>query len=780
MKSKVKPKNTSVYRIEGLNCPDCAEAIQKGVARLPEVKDADVDYLSSQLKVTSETESKQTEEIIRTIRRLGYDAKRHDNLTHSTLLVIGMDCPEESTPIESHLRSIDGVEEIGFNLLENKLFLTHSIPLESIRNELRSIGFESELQSEVGAEPPRSFWQKHKSLALVIITGLLAVAGTVITNLQVDSGLAIPIFLLAIVIGGYPISRKGITEARHLRLGINFLMSIAVIGAMILGEWSEAAMVVFLFSLANYLEARSMTRARRSIRSLMDLAPETATVQSKEGIVTKAAESVEIGEVIVAKPGDRLPLDGVVKQGKSRINQAPLTGESVPVEKQEGDEVFAGTINEYGSLLVEVTKKYQDSALSRVVKLVEEAQAKKAPTQAFVEKFSYYYTPAVVILAGLLAVVPPLILNAPFQEWFYRALVLLVISCPCALVISTPVAIVSGLTNAARHGILIKGGVYLEEFGRIRAIALDKTGTITEGRPRVVQTLPMNGMSDAQLLTLAASVEARSEHPLSRAVVEEARHRKLRLLPVDHFEALPGKGLKARVDGDEIIVGNHALFEELELCDSAVHAELEKIENANHTAILVANGTSMLGIVSVADSVRANARSAFQELHKAGIRKLVMLTGDNHRTAAAITDETGIDESHAELLPQEKVEAIEKLKERYGKIAMVGDGINDAPALAAATIGASMGATGTNAALETADIALMKDDLSKLPYLKRLSRYTVRNIKENIFLALGIKAVFLMLAIPGLATLWMAVVADMGASLLVVFNGLRVLRFGND
>lgn len=720
--TEIEKSKKSIFKISGMDCPGCAKTIESSISKLPSVKEASLDFVSTELRVVHAAEPSNSNQIINLISKLGFEAIYKDSDT--------------------------------------------------------SEGLKLKAESEQAKDTASHFLHKNNALIRVCFTAVFAIGGSIWGYLQEDSFISISFLVMAILSGGVAIAKKGISEARNLRLGINFLMTIAVIGAMYLGEWSEAAMVVFLFSLANYLETRTLERARRTIQSLMDLAPETGLVKTTEGEITKPAESIHIGEILVIKPGDRIPLDGTIEEGHSSINQAPITGESMPVEKVAGDEVFAGTINEHGSLLVKVSREYQDSTLSRIIKLVEEAQAKKAPAQAFVEKFSQYYTPAVVIFAVLIAVIPPLFLAMSFELWFYRALVLLVISCPCALVISTPVAIVSGLTNAARHGILIKGGMYLEEFGRIQAMAMDKTGTVTEGKPRVLEIVGLNGASDTELLQFAASAENRSEHPISKAITKRAREEGIELLPVSRFQALPGKGLKAKINGKNLIIGNHALFEELELCDESIHSKLEQIENANQTAVLVGIEQELLGILSVADSIRPKIKSTITELHRTGIKKVVMLTGDNHRTANAIAQEIGIDEFYAELLPQDKVDAMEKIKKKHKGVAMVGDGINDAPALAAASIGVSMGSSGTNQALETADIALMKDDLSKLPYLKRLSKYTLTNIKQNITVALGLKAVFLALAIPGLATLWMAVIADMGASLLVVFNGLRVLKFG--
>jgi Cd2+/Zn2+-exporting ATPase len=600
----------------------------------------------------------------------------------------------------------------------------------------------------------------------------------VLRYLQFADSVTIPLLLIAVVAGGFHIVRKGWNEAINLTLGMNFLMSIAVIGAMIIGEWSEGAMVIFLFALAQLLESYSLDRARKSIQSLMALASNVALLKDESGERIVPVEEIKVDDVIIIKPGERIPMDGIVSAGNSFVNQSPITGESLPVAKIIADEVFAGTINGQGSMEVRVTKKFEDSTLSRIIHLVEEAQAKKAPTQNFVERFARYYTPAVVSFAVLLAIIPPLVFHASFNDWFYRALVLLVISCPCALVISTPITIVSGLTNAARNGILIKGGAYLENFNRLKALAFDKTGTLTEGKPRVQAIIPINHFNEREILTIAASIESRSEHPLGQAIVDYARSKNISLQPLENFESITGKGVRASINGTTYLIGNHRLFEESNWCEAEIHQHLEKIERKNHTAIILGKEGQVLGIIAIADAIRENADKAIKDLHRSGIQKTIMLTGDNHQTAEAIARELSIDEYHAELLPEDKVAAIKKLLTQYDQVAMVGDGINDAPALATATMGISMGTSGTDTALETADIALMNDDLSKLAYLKRLSRKTVRIIKQNIFIALFLKGIFVALAIPGLATLWMAVFADMGASLMVVFNGLRALKNG--
>ncbi len=491
----------------------------------------------------------------------------------------------------------------------------------------------------------------------------------------------------------------------------------------------------------------------------------------------KPIEQVPIGDIILIKPGNRIPLDGRVIAGSSLVDQAPITGESLPVSKSEGDEVYAGSLNQQGVLEVKVDRPYQDSTIAKIIHLIEEAQSQRAPIQRFVEKFAYYYTPIVVLLAIGFAVVPPLLFSGSFSQWFYRALVLLVISCPCALVISTPVTLVSALTTAARNGILIKGGTYLENFQRIGILAFDKTGTLTHGRPTVQTIIALNNHSAEEILRIAAAIEANSEHSIAQAIVAHAHHLGIEPQAVQNFQAIPGRGAKADVADKTFYIGNHKLFEENGCCQEKVHEHIRYIENQRHTAVLIGNHSQLIGVIALADEVRENAASAIQQLKRGGIEKIIMLTGDNEVTAQSISQKAGIEEFYAELLPAQKVTTIQQLTEGGKLVAMVGDGINDAPALAAATIGISMGVSGSDTAIETADIVLMKDDLNKIAFLKFLSKKTVKIIRQNIFISLFLKFAFFILAIPGLATLWMAVFADMGASLVVIFNGLRLLNF---
>jgi Cd2+/Zn2+-exporting ATPase len=553
-------------------------------------------------------------------------------------------------------------------------------------------------------------------------------------------------------------------------------MSIAVTGAVLIGQWPEAAMVMVLFTIAELIEARSLDRARHAISGLMQLTPDMATVQQADGQWREAeVRHVSIGALVRVRPGERIGLDGEVVSGQSSVDQAPITGESLPVDKAPGDKLFAGTINQAGALEYRVTAVAGHSTLARIIKSVEQAQGARAPTQRFVDTFSRIYTPVVFALALAVALIPPLFMAGAWFDWVYRALVLLVVACPCALVISTPVTIVSGLAAAARKGILIKGGVYLEGGRKLDFLALDKTGTLTHGKPVQTDTKVLDPLFEGRAQALAASLAERSDHPVSAAIAQLARAQGLALSEVSAFAALAGRGVRGDIDGETYHLGNHRLVEELGLCSPQLEAQLDQLERQGKTVVLLLDRSGPLALFAVADTVKDSSREAIAELHALGI-KTVMLTGDNPHTAQAIAAQVGIDRAEGNLLPADKLSTIEQLYAQGHRVGMVGDGINDAPALARAEIGFAMAAAGTDTAIETADVALMDDDLRKIPAFVRLSRQSAAILKQNIVLALGIKAIFLAITFAGMATLWMAVFADMGVSLLVVFNGLRLLR----
>ena len=703
----------------------------------------------------------------------------------SEFLIEKMDCPTEEGMIRNRLGSMQGIEKLDFNLMARVLTVTHTLPQEDeIVTAIRSLGMDAVSRTAPGVvELPvvqPSFWRRPSTI-LTILSGLFAVTAEVLALTAMDeSALLVRILaVIAILAGGYEVAGKAWHSIRTLSLNINFLMSVAVIGAVIVGEWTEAAVVIFLFAVAELIEAQSLDRARNAVRALMELAPEIALVLRGGSWTTVPIGAVERGERIRIKPGERLPLDGTIVEGGSTINQAPITGESVPVGKEVGDHVYAGSINEKGTFDFEATHTAAESTVSKIVQMIEKATANRAEAERFVDRFAKYYTPAIFVVAILVAALGPLLFDGTTSEWIYKGLVLLVIGCPCALVLSTPVTIVSGLAAGARRGILIKGGTYLEIGKNLKGVALDKTGTLTEGRPRVTDIIPLNGGDADHLLHITAAAEAKSEHPIASAIVaaHELKHIDEPEVPITAFASITGKGIEAVVEGRKLIIGKHALAHELGVCTPEVEEILGRLEAEGKTTVVVMTESEALGVIGIADAVRETSIRAVSELHDLGLRT-AMLTGDNNATAQRIATVVGIDDVRADLLPHNKIDALTELQKKYGAMGMVGDGINDAPALAQANIGFAMGAAGTDVALETADVALMEDNLLKLPEFIRLSRRTIAILWQNIVLALGIKFVFFILAMTGDATLWMAVFADMGASLLVVGNGLRLLGKG--
>ena len=693
----------------------------------------------------------------------------------SVFKVEGMDCREEVEILERRLNRLPGVEALSADVLSQRLRVSYDaakISTSALAASVAETGMRAWLEHE---RPSAMAPSARVRQVLVMTSGAALAIGFALQLAGFSSPIYLPAFVAAILTSGVYTVRRAFSAARVFSLDINVLMLLAVAGAMAIGEWEEGATVIFLFAFAQLLEARSMARARHAIRALMDLSPAEALVHRDGRDQRVPVDLVAIGETLVVRPGEKIPLDGEVINGHSPVNQAPITGESLPVEKGPGDEVFAGTINGRGALEVCVTRLRRDTTLARIVNLVETAQAQRAPVQILVDRFARYYTPAVIALAAALVAVPPL-LGGSIGEWTYRSLVLLVISCPCALVISTPVSVVSALAAAAREGVLIKGGVHLERTAAVRCVAFDKTGTLTRGVPRVVDVVPLHGTTSDEILRIAAALEARSEHPIAQAILKHAVGSGVRLQSSVGFRSLPGLGAEGQVDGHRALVGNHRLFEDHGLCTPEIHEGLDRLASNGRTAVLVAADDRPLGIISVADETRDAGRDAIAMLRRQGVKHIVLLTGDHQGTASGVARELGIDEVHAELLPEDKVRAVQTLRETYGVVAMVGDGVNDAPALAAADVGIVMGAVGTDVALETADVALMADELLKIPFTVRLSRATLRNIKTNVAISLSLKAVFLVMAVAGMATLWMAVLADMGASLFVIANGLRLLR----
>jgi Cd2+/Zn2+-exporting ATPase len=696
----------------------------------------------------------------------------------SVFRVEGMDCHEEVAILERRLKPLRGLEALSADVVGGTLRVSHDaaqLSAAAITEAVNSTGMRAWLDHDAASSiTVRSAGARE---AFLVVSGVAAAAGMGAGWLGATPLATGLLFALSVATGGWYWARRAWSAARLFALDINTLMLIAVVGAIAIGEWSEAAMVTFLFALAQWIESRNMERARLAIRALMELSPNEALVHRDGRDVRVPVDTVLIGDVLVVRPGEKIPLDGVVAAGDSEVNQAPITGESLPAVKQPGDEVFAGTINGHGALTVRVTHLRGDTTLARIINLVEHAQSERAPSQTFVERFARIYTPAVVGLAALVAVVPPLLFAEAWPAWVYRALVFLVISCPCALVLSTPVSIVSALAGAARKGVLIKGGRHLETLGRVRCVAFDKTGTLTHGTPAVVDVQAIAPWSRRDVLKLAASVESRSEHPIGRAIRRLARDEGVEAAACEAHRALPGLGASADVEGVPVAVGSRRLFEEQGWYTADADAVASGMAGADRTIVLLAAGGRPVGVIAVADAARQTGREAIGLLRRAGVPHIAMLTGDHASTAERVGAAMDVTEVRAGLLPEDKLQAIRDLKAAHGPVAMVGDGVNDAPALAAADVGIAMGVAGSDAALETADVALMSDELLRIPYAVRLSRSTVRNIQVNIALSLGLKTVFLVLAGLGMATLWMAVAADMGASLLVIGNGLRLLRF---
>ena len=688
-----------------------------------------------------------------------------------------MDCPTEERLIRDALGRLPGVTGLQFNLLQRVLTVSHDEgALAQVVPAIQALGFTPQVEDQGAAQQPVAAPAKKPWWPLAL-AAVLATASEVVhfAALGPDWWVAV-LAVVAIGLCGLNTYKKGWIALKNRNLNINALMSIAVTGAVLIGQWPEAAMVMVLFTLAELIEARSLDRARNAIRGLMDLAPPRATVRQADGSWQEVdVQVIGLGAVVRVRPGERISLDGEVVSGNSTVNQAPITGESLPVEKRAGDPVFAGTINEAGSLEFRVTAAARDTTLARIIHAVEEAQGSRAPTQRFVDQFSRIYTPVVFVFALAVAVLPPLLSGGAWFDWIYRALVLLVVACPCALVISTPVTIVSGLAAAARKGILIKGGVYLENGRHLALLALDKTGTLTHGKPVQTDSLHLLEADEPLHVIWAASLAVRSDHPVSRALALRAEELGQVLHNIEDFEALPGRGTKGRIDGRLLYMGNHRLVEDLGLCSAQLEQRLEALERQGKSVVVLCDEQRALMLFAVADTVRQTSREAVAELHELGVRTC-MLTGDNAHTAAAIAEQVGVDEARGDLLPADKLAWIEASQARGKVVGMVGDGINDAPALARAEIGFAMGAAGTDTAIETADVALMDDDLRKIPAFVRLSRQTHAILLQNIVLALGIKAIFLGMTLAGEATMWMAVFADMGVSLMVVFNGLRLLR----
>ena len=705
----------TVYRVQGFSCANCAGKFEGNVQKLPDVTDAKVNFGASKISVYGTA-------------------------------------------------TIDQLEQAG-------AFENLKVTPET------KIGVTNQNSEDIKEEDP--FLKKYSTLLYSI---LLIAFGFISMTVNGNDNILTPLlFIASMLIGGSNMLKTGLINLTKLEFDMRTLMTVAIIGGVLIGEWAEVAIVVVLFAISEALERFSMERARKSISSLMDIVPKEALIKRNGHEQLIHVDDIMVNDVMIVKPGQKISMDGIITSGHSSVNQAAITGESLPVEKSNNDEVFAGTLNEEGFLEVKITKLIEDTTISKIIHLVEEAQGERAPAQAFVDKFAKYYTPAIMVLALLVATVPPLFFNAEWSTWVYQGLAVLVVGCPCALVISTPISIVSAIGNAAKHGVLIKGGIHLEEMGSLKAIAFDKTGTLTKGVPALTDYKVLDSDTNGtELMSIVSALENRSQHPLASAIIKKAdsMNADYNNIVINHFSSITGRGIQGDVNNETYYIGSPALFTELNTpnFNSELQQEVTALQEHGKTVMLAGTSDKVLALIAVADEVRETSKRVIQKLHEVGIDKTVMLTGDNQSTAKAIAEHVGVSDVQSELMPEDKLNAINKLKEKYKHVGMVGDGVNDAPALAASTVGIAMGGAGTDTALETADVALMGDDLQKLPFTVKLSRKTLNIIKANITFAIAIKVLALLLVIPGWLTLWIAILSDMGATILVALNSLRLIK----
>lgn len=701
-----------------------------------------------------------------------------EKMTEKTYRIEGLSCTNCSGKFEKNVKQLPGVTSATVNFGASKISVEGQTTIEELEEAgaFENLIIRDDQENDEQVRSKESFIKRN--IALIISLGFILVAVISQLSLGEDHLLTKALYILAIIIGGFDLFKEGFSDLIKLDFSMESLMTIAIIGAAFIGEWAEGSIVVILFAISEALERFSMDKARQSIRSLMDIAPKEALIRRNNVEQLVSVDKIDIDDIMIIKPGQKIAMDGLVINGHSSVNQAAITGESVPVEKQLDDEVFAGTLNEEGVLEVKVTKKVTDTTIAKIIHLVEEAQGERAPAQAFVDKFAKYYTPFIIIMALLIVVVPPLFFGGDWNKWLYQGLSILVVGCPCSLVISTPVSIVSAIGNAAKNGVLVKGGVYLEEIGHLRAIAFDKTGTLTKGKPVVTDFIATSSETDINYLSIISSLESLSQHPLASAILNEADKTNVdyKSIQIEDFQSITGKGLTGIHQNIRYYIGSPKLFSASVIEETAVKVQYRQFQEQGKTAMYFGTDEQILGVIAVADEVRDSSAAVISELHKLSIEHTIMLTGDNTKTAESIGKQLGVTEIKGDLMPQEKLDSIKALRTTYNKVAMVGDGINDAPALAASTVGIAMGGAGTDTALETADVALMGDDLQKLPFIVRLSRQTLKVIKQNITFSLGIKLLALLLVIPGWLTLWIAIVADMGATLLVTLNGLRLMK----
>jgi Cd2+/Zn2+-exporting ATPase len=763
-------------RVDGMDCGDCAKTVEQSLRTLPGVADVTVRFVQGTADVRYDPARVSTEAMARRVSALGYRAEAEPSATRDagtwTFDVTGMDCADCACTVQAGVARLPGVHDAHVDFALGTLMVDADPALltpDAVIRAVEQAGYRAAVRGAARAvvQPTHAWWRQRRVIELAVAALLWAIGFAIEHRGGARVASAIP-FVAGMLLSGYPVARAGWFALKARRADMNLLMTIAAVGAVLIGQWDEGASVLILFAVGTMLQALTVERTRRSIAGLLALTPAEATVLHGDHTHRVPAEHVAVGDVVRVRPGERLPVDGVIVSGESAVDQAPITGESVPLDVQTGAAVFAGSINGDGTLDIRTAKPARDTALARIIALVEEAQASKAPAQAFVDRFAAVYTPLVILGALLVAVVPPLVAG-DWWGWLYKALVLLVIACPCALVISTPVALVAAIGAASRRGVLFKGGAALEALAAVRVVAFDKTGTLTAGRPAVVAVHACEGATERDVLAMAAALEVRSEHPLGRAIVEAAKRQHLPIADVADYRAMPGRGGSGTVNGHPVSVGSVRWFAERGLWEDAGH---EAYLTEGDALVAVSSGERMIGLITLRDAVRPESAAAVRAL-RALADRVVMLTGDNARTAGRVAAETGMPDVRADLLPADKLAAVRELS-ATGPVAMIGDGINDAPALAAAAVGVAMGAAGTDAAIEAADVALMADDLGRLPEAIRLARRTLGIIRQNIAASLVVKALFLALTLAGVTNLWLAVFADMGMSLLVTANALRV------
>ena len=757
------------------DCEQCIERLRQMLAELDGMQVVELDGGGRTLKVTYDREQVTFDEIREHARLAGVTLQQR--YKHDLIQIAGLDCPDCAAKLETGVRRLDGVVWASLSYATSILLVEYEpgITVDPIKRRVKEFGYEIQEAGPGGAAPEKTRRIRSARTTLTVVSGILLGLGLALQYAMNAPAIAGWLYVAAAVTGGIFAARSGFLSLRALSLDTNFLMTAAAIGAIWLGDYSEAAAVMFLFSLGSALEASTVDKARRSLRSLIEAFPAAATIRRDGALRECRVNEVEIGDTVLIRPGDKIPVDGTVTLGLSAVSEAMITGEALPRSKSAGDSVYAGTINGRGALEVRATTTFDDNTLSRIIHLVEEAHSQRAPSQRFTEVFGRYYTPIVIGLAVMVAIGGPLITGAPYQAWLTRALTLLVVSCPCALVISTPVAIVAAIANAARSGVLIKGGAHLEKLGEVSIVAFDKTGTLTMGKPSITDIVPLNGRTAEVVLAVACAVESRSEHPLADAVVEHAREMNVIEAPLAFFEALPGKGARAVVDSHAFHIGSARLMQELGHAIPNTQA-IGDLLSQGKTVIYLASEDGLWGVIAAGDALKPGSKDAIFALKAAGVKRTVMLTGDTAITGRMVANHLGINEYHSELLPEDKLAMIRELTSGRRVVAMVGDGINDAPALAAADIGIAMGGAGSHTAIEAADVALMADDITMLPYAITLGRRAKRVIVQNVIFAVAVVGLLVSGALLGKVTLATGVLGHEGSALLVIANSMRLLK----